>query len=59
MRADCKEEREGFRRRESGRVFQMDGPHAEKERVPKMESLERGVCRRRGSEAERREREGM
>ena len=35
----------------------MDGPYAEKERGPKVESLERGMCRRRGSEEEQKERE--
>ena len=30
MRADWKEEREGLRRRESGRVFQICGPYVKK-----------------------------
>ena len=59
MRADWKEEREGFERRERGSMFQVDGPWTEKEREPKELSLERGVQRQRGSEAERRERAGV
>ena len=54
-----RKEREGFRQRESGRVFHTCGPYAEKECGLKVESLEQGVCRRRWSEAEKREWEGI
>jgi hypothetical protein len=59
LRADWKEESEGFWRRESGRVFQVVGPQTEKERGPRVLSLVRGIRRQRGSEAERRERDGV
>ena len=54
-----KEDSEGFWRIESGRVFHKDGPYAENEREPKVLSLVRGIRRRRGSDAERRVRDGV
>ena len=54
-----KEDSEGFWRIESGRVFHKNGPYAENEREPKVLSLVRGIRRRRGSDAERRVRDGV
>jgi hypothetical protein len=59
LSADLKEQSEGFWRSESGRAFQAEGPNTEKEREPKVWSLVRGMRRQRGSQAERREREGV
>ena len=46
-------------RTERGSLFQEVGPETEKARGPKVLSLVRGVRRMRGSEAERRVREGV
>ena len=59
FRIDLNESREGFCRRGRGRSFHVDGPKTEKARDPTMESLVRGICRLRVSEAERRVREGV
>ena len=59
MRADLKEVKVGNWRTESGSLFQVSGPETEKARGPKVESLERGMRKIRGSEAERRGREGV
>ena len=56
---ELKEEKVGCWRTESGRLFQESGPETEKARGPKELSLVRGVLSVRGSEAERRVREGL
>ena len=53
MRGDWIEERKGFRLRESGSV--PDGWEIDR----KVESLVRGMCRQRRSEAEQRQQEGV
>ena len=52
-------EKVGCWRTESRRLFQESGPEAEKARGPYELSLVRGVLSVRGSEAERRVREGL
>ena len=51
--------KEGVSRREIGRLFQVVGPETEKDREPNEDNLVRGMRRRRVSEDERREREGV
>ena len=48
----------GICRRDWGSLFQAEGPAAEKEREPAVESLVRGILRRRVSEEERSVRDG-
>ncbi len=59
FREVLKVEKVGFCRTERGSLFQESGPETEKARGPKELSLVRGVRRMRGSEAERRVREGV
>ena len=47
---DLKEVSVGICRRDWGSLFQAEGPAAEKEREPAVESLVRGILRRRVSE---------
>ena len=42
------------RRRDRGSLFQAEGPKTEKEQVPTIESLVRGILRRKASNVERR-----
>ena len=46
------ESRKGFRRIGKGRSFHVDGKKTEKARAPTVESLVRGICSVRVSEAE-------
>ena len=59
FREVLKEENVGCWRTDSGSSFQERGPETEKARGPKVRSFVRGVWRVKGSEAERRVREGL
>ena len=59
FRLHFNETSEGFCWRGRGRSFHVDGPKTGKTREPAVESLVRGIWKLRGSEAERRVREGV